>query len=79
MGWLGALGLKVVGQLLTVGFEITNLEHEYSSWSDDDLIDHYNAMIQKLNNSNSLADRSEYSKHTTAIKSVLEKRGYRRI
>ncbi len=75
MGILGNLGLKALGGLLSVGFDITNLENEYSSWSDDDLIDQYNAVSRKLNNSNSLSERSEYSKHTTAIRGVLEKRG----
>lgn len=76
MGLLGNLGLKALGGLLSVGFDITNLEHEYSSWDDDDLIDQYNAMATKLNHSNSLSDRAEYSKHTTAIGTVLQKRGY---
>lgn len=76
MGILGNLGLKALGGLLSVGFDITNLEHEYSGWSDDDLIDQYNAMATKLNHSNSLSDRAEYSKHTTAIGDVLRGRGY---
>lgn len=75
MGFWGDLGLKALGGLLTVGFDITNLENEYSSWDSNDLIDQYNAINTKLNNSNSLSERGEYAKHTTAIKNVLEKRG----
>ena len=76
MGLLGNLGLKALGGLLSAGFDVQNLAHEYSSWSSHDLIEQYNTISYKLNHSNDISDRWGYSKHTAAIKQVLESRGY---
>ena len=65
----------LVGDLIKGGLDVGNLKTQYGSRLNNDLIDQYNAIIEKRDNSSAFSERAEWATHLAAIKIILEERG----
>ncbi len=75
--FLKAAGEGVLGAVSSYGQQISAYENEYDYWSDEDLVREYGVMENRFNRAAyGSAAKMEYLARGSAIKNVLNSRGY---